>query len=625
MKKFLFFIILSTFSIFLFAKNIDSLKNVLKNSSPKDKPQIYLQLIESTKSDSLQLLINYAQQAQQIAQQEFQDTLYAKFLNKIALQFYFKGFYSLAEKYFQLSLNQEIKNQNTLNVAKMYSNIAVTHEQRSNYKQAVENYHKALDEFEKAGYKAGIAKIYNNLGVLYQEMGMKQQAINYYRKAIDIKKQLKNYASLASTYNNLGVVYEELVHNNDSALFYYNKALAVYDSLKSLNYYATTLQNISVILLESGEYKLALQNFFKIEKIFKTNGNEQGLAWTYRNIAQAYMYATNYDSAENYLNKSIQISKELNDKHTLLENYKILSQLYYNTKKYQQSALIYQKYIDLYDSVKSIENQRQIDELNKKYETSLLENRISVLDEENQIKNKKIQQNRLLDYFFVILLLMVIGVGLLLRKIFIYKNKEKQADLEQKVLRLQMNPHFMSNALVSAQNFILENKTLEAFDYLSDLSSIMRQTIKATRVNLISIDEELDLCTKYLKIQQKRYGNLFDYEIVLPSDFDTSLYKIPPMLIQPFLENSIKHGFKNIDYKGSIILNLKKQNDYLIITIEDNGLGMQTNYKSHTSYTIKITQQRLKIISKQTKKMAKLELKNKEKGFVVSIIIPLML
>lgn len=623
MKKiFLIFCILAYSSIF--ANNIDSLKNILNNPNQKNKHQIYLQLIKFTKSDSLQLLTNYAHKAQQISQKELHDTLYAQFLNNIALEFYFKGFYSLAEKYFQLSLNQEIENNNILNVAKMYSNIAVTYEQRTNYTQALDYYNKALKEFSKLNYNVGIAKIYNNIGVLYQEMGMKQQAISYFYKAINIKIQQKDYASVASTYNNLGVLYEELASNNDSALLYYHKALAIYDSLKNTNYYATTLQNISAILLATEQYNLAIQNILEIEKIFISSDNKQGLAWTYRNLAQAYFLSKHYFLVENYLNKSMQLSQKLNDKQTLLDNLQILAQYYYAQNKYQQSAQTFQNYIKLYDSVKSIENQRQIDELNKKYETFLLENRIYVLDTENEIKNKKIQQHRLLNYFLITLLVLIMGVAVILRMMIKYKNKQKQADLEQKVLRLQMNPHFLSNALVSAQSFVLENKTIEASDYISDLSSLMRQTIKATTLNLISIEEEIDLCTKYLKIQQKRYQNAFDYNIVFSSDFDISHFQIPPMLIQPFIENSIKHGFKNINYKGSIFLKIQKQNDFLIITIEDNGLGMQSQDISSNSYSIKITQQRLNNISKQTKKSTNLEIKNLEKGVAVSIKIPLI-
>jgi len=623
--KFSCLIIFLFLSINLLADNeIDSLLKVLGKSHDSLKSSVYIKLLNKTDNKDLENQIEFADKADYFAKISFKKSKYAEILNLIGLEFYMKSNYTLTQKYFELSLDVEKEIGNEKNVAKMYSNIAVTYELRGNYEKAIDCYNLALETFEKLDYQEGCGKIFNNLGVLYQEMGMYNQCINYFNKSLKIKLQNNDFEAAASTYNNIGVSYEEFKINLDSALFYYTKALNIYNNLQNKLNYAITLQNIAAIYTAKNDFSKSIETYFEIEKIFLELNNNQGLAWTYRNLSAAFLNSNNFNKVQFYLSKSYALSKELQDIQTYLEDTKLFADYYFKTKKYNLSSEFLYKYINLYDSIKGIENQKHIDELNKKYETNLLEYKINDLDNDNQLKNERIKKNNIFIVFLIIMLLLVVVVFLILRMLLKNKNERQKIELEQKILRLQMNPHFISNALVSAQNFILENKPLEAADYLSDFSALMRQSIKATSTEYITLDDEIAILTKYLRVQQQRFAELFDFQINISDGLETEFIKFPPMLLQPFVENSIKHGFKNIDYKGKIDIKILIENGFLVIEIIDNGIGFSPKIdQNHTSYSLEITKQRLKNITKKTKKFTNISIsKNNNQGTKVLIILP---
>jgi tetratricopeptide (TPR) repeat protein len=580
--------------------------------------------LRETNNNDLEKLIEFAEQADYYAKITFEKPKYAEILNSIGLEFYMKSNYTLTQKYFELSLEIEKEIGNEKNVAKLYSNIAVTYELKGNYEKAIDYYNFALNTFEKLNYEEGCGKIYNNLGVLYQEMGMYNQCISYFDKSLKIKLKNKDFETAASTYNNIGVSYEEFKINLDSALYYYNKALSIYDSLQIKLNFAITLQNIAAVYTAQKDISKSIETYYKIEKIFIELNNNQGLAWTYRNLANAFLSTNDFKNVENYLTKSYKLSAELNDIQTYLEVTKLFADYYFKINKYKLSTEFLYKYIKLNDSIKGIENQKNIDELNKKYETNLLEYKINDLNNENQLKNERLKKNNVFIVFLIVMLLLIIIVFAILRLLKKNKNERIKIELEQRILRLQMNPHFISNVLVSAQNFILENKALEAADYLSDFSTLMRDSIKATSNEYISLYEEILILEKYLKVQQQRLQHLFDFQINISPEIETEFIKFPPMLLQPFVENSIKHGFKNIDYKGEININIYTENKNIKTEIIDNGVGFLPNTDSkHTSYSLEITKQRLKNITKKTKKFTNISItNNKNIGTKVEIILP---
>lgn len=209
-------------------------------------------------------------------------------------------------------------------------------------------------------------------------------------------------------------------------------------------------------------------------------------------------------------------------------------------------------------------------------------------------------------WFTALIVLVILTVSFLFFKsrirVIQYRNA-MQAEiklLEQKALLAQMNPHFIFNSLNSIQSFLIFNENDLAERYLLKLSQLIRMTLSNSRESEISIEKEIDVLRKYIELEQMRFKNRFDFDInvsLTPADYQRS---IPPMLIQPFVENAILHGFKELRDGGKLELNIGGVlNDVLHVQVIDNGLGYgvgkKTTVQDHKSYGTQITSERLNL------------------------------
>ncbi|RLD69590.1 MAG: hypothetical protein DRJ10_21360, partial [Bacteroidetes bacterium] len=236
-------------------------------------------------------------------------------------------------------------------------------------------------------------------------------------------------------------------------------------------------------------------------------------------------------------------------------------------------------------------------------------------------------------------------VVLVLIVVFIIKYREKKIIeknqfqlLEQKLLRSQMNPHFIFNSLSSIQSFIFENNPLEAGSYLSRFAELIRSILYNSREEFITLEKEIKTLQNYLELQQLRYNNKFDYILDVDPLIQTDLIQIPPMLAQPFIENAIEHGIKHLKGKGlvSVSFTLMANDESILLLVEDNGIGLKASKKlkgekpkSHTSLATVIANERIDVFNKGNRKKQFImeidEMKDedgKTKGTKVKFIIP---
>lgn len=189
------------------------------------------------------------------------------------------------------------------------------------------------------------------------------------------------------------------------------------------------------------------------------------------------------------------------------------------------------------------------------------------------------------------------------------KIEKQMFELEQTALRLQMNPHFIFNSLNSIQSFVISNDTDKAINYLAKFSQLMRLILAHSQQSFVPLKDELKSLSFYLDIEQLRFDNKFDFIVNVDNRIDQEFIDVPPMIIQPYVENAIIHGILHKSEKGLIKINLKLLNENTILcTVEDDGIGrekaVQLKKQSdlrHKSRGMLITQKRLEILNKQNK------------------------
>jgi ligand-binding sensor domain-containing protein len=186
-------------------------------------------------------------------------------------------------------------------------------------------------------------------------------------------------------------------------------------------------------------------------------------------------------------------------------------------------------------------------------------------------------------------------------EIALLENRRRTAEVEMQALRAQMNPHFMFNSLNSINNFILKSDTENASEYLTRFARLMRLILDNSRNEWVSLENELKALKLYIEMESLRFDNVFSYQVVVDPTVDATITQLPPMLIQPYVENAIWHGLLHRKEPGSNLrVQATNRNDMLVITIEDNGIGrkaaeaLKSNFGTHKqSHGMKITAERL--------------------------------
>ncbi len=178
------------------------------------------------------------------------------------------------------------------------------------------------------------------------------------------------------------------------------------------------------------------------------------------------------------------------------------------------------------------------------------------------------------------------------------EQKRKSIEAELAALRSQMNPHFIFNSLNAIQDFIFQHKTEEANEYLAKFAKLIRAVLQQSRKKTVTVDEECELLKTYLELESLRFNHSFDWEIITGSEMDTDELMIPSMLLQPVVENSIRHGFKNLQRKGKLSIRFKKEGDDICCEITDNGTGRVTEKNGKgSSLAMSIIEERIKILN----------------------------
>lgn len=213
-----------------------------------------------------------------------------------------------------------------------------------------------------------------------------------------------------------------------------------------------------------------------------------------------------------------------------------------------------------------------------------------------------------LFYFLVIAICFLIGATILHLIINNIKEKNeiraKLAGSQLTALRSQMNPHFLFNSLNSIQDFIMKENKREANRYLSNFSNLMRNILQMSDQEEISLHQELESLKLYLSLEALRFESNFDYTIEIDESLNTTEILIPPMLIQPFVENAIKHGLMHKKGNKKLYLRFKRKDDFLVCEVEDNGVGRKRseeikkdNQRVYPSKAMSLTENRFKLLT----------------------------
>ena len=399
---------------------------------------------------------------------------------------------------------------------------------------------------------------------------------------------------------------------------------------------ARTYDNEAQIYSMQGQPAKALLSSRNYFNYLKKTDNLNDIA--FNNLATTFIRNGMPDSAIRYYKEGIEFGKrDLSGKQKevhyegLIDAYKMKGDF----AKALEAAQAAHK-IELLNN-KAIEAVK-VAEMHEKYETEKKDQNIAELKGRNKLNETIIKQQR--SSMFLILL---ISLGVLSFFFVIYRqqrlrerNKLLKSDnqrliMEQKMLQAQLNPHFIFNAIANLQSIVASGHIDESVRYLKSFSGLLRGILEQNRKDFIEIAEEVTSLNNYIQLQQMRYAGVFDYQIDVDQQLDLNETLIPPMLIQPFVENAIEHGFRNIAYKGLLLISFKVKDDLLLIEVDDNGSGLiqsEEDQQKKQSLAQIILKERFELLFKSNKQHAEFKVKDKKahgwRGVNVEITIPII-
>ncbi len=510
--------------------------------------------------------------------------------------------------FFDKSLPYLIRSHDWEGEGKARAWLGFLYEAIGNYDSSFKYCYGSLRIREQASDHVCVAAALSNMGRLYMVAGDDEDALDYYQQSLRYVK-LHGIEPAASNWNYLdeplGIVYR-LMHHLDSSLYYLEYALRL-DPTNTI-----TKVSLGETLLSQKKYAAALPLFLEPMDQFRKGKDEWDLMRVLHDAAQTKEDQNDHKNALAYSREALMIAQAGNVKHAVMAEYALLATIYRSLNKIDSAFIYQQKFVTLKDSLQNSQFLWRLNNYKIQSDYIAKVNQIAVLDQENRLKEENLKRESFAKWVLAVGCLALLALGYFLyRNLRLQRKNEKLAfvqktsELEMKVLRTQMNPHFIFNSLNGINKFILESERSKASEYLGKFSKLMRMILQNSQVPLISMETELQSLRLYLELEALRFNYYFDYKISVPSDLEISSLKVPPLLIQPYAENAIWHGLMPKPEKGKLDIEITGENDHVYIKICDDGIGRANSTKMrrtsdgiHKSMGLQITAERIALFDR---------------------------
>ncbi|THD33406.1 MAG: regulator of cell autolysis [Flavobacterium johnsoniae] len=552
------------------------------------------------------------------------------------------------------------EDENDLQTAQKYEALAKQLSAKGQYAKAEEYLKKARDIYAKRNKKKEAAITNRGIAKVQESQNKTQDAIVSYemasQAATDKVAEKINYNDAERLKNSAPEQKKDYIFSN----------IQILEKEGEKEEAADAYQQMAKANIDRNDAKAAVENYKKALENVKHKPEE---AIKIKNeIAKVYASENEFDKAIEINKKLINEAKEKNDSETQIMQMQELAAIYFKQQEAEKGISVLKKAYELaIQNGKTILAKNSLDQLISEYnakgngeksielyenffenfesliksDNSLVdskvfqvtEDRIKHLEKERALKDELISKKNTFNYFLLgSVVLMVLLFVFIVKALYSIKTKNKKIALQS--LRREMNPHFIFNSLNSVNQFISENKELEANKYLTSYSNLMRNMMENSNKDFVTLNNEVEQLKKYLDLEHLRFNEKFDYEIIIDDALDGDAVLVPNMLLQPHLENAIWHGLRYKEGKGFLKLDFKLKNNIVKVIVDDNGIGLTkskelktTNQKVHESRGMTNTRERISLLNELYKKNISLKISEKENpetGTRIEISFPLI-
>jgi tetratricopeptide (TPR) repeat protein len=480
------------------------------------------------------------------------------------------------------------------------------------YQESIDCYSEAITLSEKFRTKGIIPENYLRLAYVYESLGKLEEMRNSLQMSLNSAAEEKDTFRLEIGYYRLGRSYlRDTItdkyrdfNRGDSLL---KRCLEISTAFRDTNYMASSLADLGWNLYVEKKYAQAIASYNK-SLFYSIPSGKYGKygnpANALGNLGTIYRDLGVTEMSLKFYSKSIEQALKINDIYDLWWVYRDMSELYLRNRDTSNAFKCYVNYKKYSDKYIISNNSLGLTNAKIRYEAD-------AHNKELELLSLRIRNQRLLIYGSTSLFILSLAVSILIISRSRINARRRISDMNHKIseitqanLRQQMNPHFIFNTLNSIQYYMYQHDKLATNNYLTKFSSLMRKVLENSQHTSVPLRDELDALILYLELEKIRFKDKFDYKISIDDEIDCIMYKVPTMLIQPYVENSICHGLMPGEGKGLVKIDMELKNDYISCTIEDNGIGREAAQEkkiksdnNHNSLGTQIVTSRLDLVN----------------------------
>lgn len=455
------------------------------------------------------------------------------------------------------------------------NSLGIYHRKTGNIADAIDYNRKVIELANKIrNHSTGIIKTLaiskTNVGEIYRDLELYDMAINEFKESIELEKKTNNKKGIAINYFCLGQTYKQL-GKYDLAIEYYEKSLKNNTGLYlKVGKIRCNNEIASVYILQGKRFKalhLAERNYYGALKL----GYEKYLARTHLTLARAQKLSHDFYAAETNFLKAYKLYNKMKKKDKEYAEMCIyISDFYRERKFFEKSLSYYRKGIRIEEQNLHKQNIVYIGNLIKKYDLQT---------QKMKLEQASYETSRIRNILLIILIILSL-LGVSLYSIYhrrVLNNDKKILKLKQESLQSQMNPHFIFNALNSIKLYIINNEKRQAVYYLNKFAKLIRSILDNSKSKEVTLKDELETMDLYMSIENIRFNNEIEYiQKVTDETLNLETIKLPPLVLQPFLENAIWHGLSSKESDKKLFLIVERKTEFFIeIHIKDNGVGRE--------------------------------------------------
>lgn len=551
-----------------------------------------------------------------------------------------------------------------LRQAKALNDMGVTYGMNEDYATAMAYFRKSQRVHQANNNPVGVADSYNNLGVAYKHLGDYPQSLDAHLKALAIYDEVGDLSGRGACLINIGIAYD-LMKDPQKALAYFEKALAIKEQLQDEPGRAMALHNIALMYEAQGKYEQALRYLFEHLNILERTNDRLSMPNSFNSVGTVYLAMGHYDEAGRYFEKSRQLAQTLDMKRSWAHALYNLARLDVKHQQPRAAVAKLEEHLSMVQDMGAPLLQRQSHDLMAEalaslgdyagayhhlklataFRDSLFDTekneafrkwqaRFDVYEKDRQLDRQEQELQLLADRaradrrlrWALVVAVALAGFGALTfyqkyrlrqqtNEVLLSKNQliesqkteieQANTALEKRMLRAQLNPHFIFNALGAIQHFITANDRPAALKYLAKFSSLLRQVLEDSATTIVVLEEEIKLLKTYLDLEALRFDEGFSYDIEVAPELDSHTVEVPLFFIQPFVENAILHGLMPKPTNRQLHIYFFAAEGLTCCRITDNGIGRAAAAElkaqkagSRPSRGIEVAQRRLATLNK---------------------------